>query len=78
MPDLVLIDGGKGQLSVALAAMHDLGLNINTAALAKEFEHIFLPDRGDPVVLPKDSPALKLLQSIRDELTGSQWDITGN
>jgi len=40
MPDLVLIDGGKGQLSVALAAMHDLGLNINTAALAKEFEHI--------------------------------------
>jgi excinuclease ABC subunit C len=67
MPDLVLIDGGKGQLGAALAAMRDLGLNINAAALAKEFEHIFLPDRGDPVVLPEDSPALKLLQSIRDE-----------
>ncbi|MDO8727512.1 MAG: excinuclease ABC subunit UvrC [Candidatus Methanoperedens sp.] len=67
MPDLVLIDGGKGQLGAALAAMSDLGLNINVVALAKEFEHIFLPDREDPVVLPKDSPALKLLQSIRDE-----------
>lgn len=67
MPDLVLIDGGKGQLGAALSAMRELGLNINVAALAKKFEHIFLPDRGDPVVLPKDSPALKLLQSIRDE-----------
>ena len=67
MPDLVLIDGGKGQLGAACAAMRDLGLNINVAALAKEFEHIFLPDKEDPVVLPKDSPALKLLQSIRDE-----------
>ncbi len=67
MPDLVLIDGGKGQLGAALAAMHNLGFNINAAALAKEFEHIFLPGREDPVVLPKDSPALKLLQSIRDE-----------
>jgi excinuclease ABC subunit C len=67
MPDLVLIDGGQGQLGAALAAMRDIGININAAALAKEFEHIFLPDRGDPVVFPKDSPALKLLQSIRDE-----------
>jgi len=67
LPDLVLIDGGKGQLGAALAAMHELGLNINTAALAKEFEHIFLPDREAPVILPKDSPALKLLQRIRDE-----------
>ena len=67
MPDLVLIDGGKGQLGAVLTAIRELGLNINAAALAKEFEHIFLPDRGDPVVLPRDSPALKLLQSIRDE-----------
>ena len=67
MPDLILIDGGKGQLGAALAAIRDLGLNINVVALAKEFEHIFLPDREYPVVLPKDSPALKLLQSIRDE-----------
>jgi len=67
MPDLVLIDGGKGQLSAALSAIRDLGIKINVAGLAKEFEHIFLPDRGEPVILPKDSPALKLLQSIRDE-----------
>jgi excinuclease ABC subunit C len=67
MPDLVLIDGGKGQLGAALAAIGELGLNINTAALAKEFEHIFLPDRDAPVILPEDSPALKLLQRIRDE-----------
>ncbi len=67
MPDLVLIDGGKGQLGAALTAMSQLGLNINTAALAKQFEHIFLPYREAPVILPKDSPALKLLQKIRDE-----------
>jgi excinuclease ABC subunit C len=67
MPDLVLIDGGKGQLGAVLTAMSELGLNINTAALAKQFEHIFLPDREAPVILPKDSPALKLLQKIRDE-----------
>ncbi|VVB89578.1 UvrABC system protein C [uncultured archaeon] len=67
MPDLVLIDGGKGQLGSALAAMRELGLNIKTAALAKEFEYIFLPGREAPVILPKDSPALKLLQRIRDE-----------
>lgn len=67
MPDLILIDGGKGQLNAALAALSGLGLSLNAAALAKEFEHIFLPDREAPVILPKDSPALKLLQRIRDE-----------
>ncbi len=67
MPDLVLIDGGKGQLNAALAALSGLGLKLNTAALAKEFEYIFLPEREAPVILPEDSPALHLLQRIRDE-----------
>ncbi|VVB91419.1 UvrABC system protein C [uncultured archaeon] len=65
MPDLILIDGGKGQLNAALAAIK--GRKQNIAALAKEFEHVFLPGREAPVILPKDSPALQLLQRIRDE-----------
>ncbi len=67
MPDLVLIDGGKGQLNAVLSTLSRLGLKLNTAALAKEFEYIFLPGKDEPVVLPKDSPALQLLQRIRDE-----------
>ncbi|MCZ7382470.1 MAG: excinuclease ABC subunit UvrC [Candidatus Methanoperedens sp.] len=67
MPDLVLVDGGKGQLNAALSAISRIGLKLNTAALAKEFEYIFLPEREAPVILPKDSPALQLLQRIRDE-----------
>jgi excinuclease ABC subunit C len=67
MPDLVLIDGGKGQLNAALSALEGLGLKLNLAALAKEFEYIFLPEREMQVILPKDSPALQLLQRIRDE-----------
>jgi excinuclease ABC subunit C len=67
MPDLVLVDGGKGQLNAALSAISRIGLKLNTAALAKEFEYIFLPEKDDPVILPKDSPALQLLQRIRDE-----------
>ncbi|MFA4934317.1 MAG: excinuclease ABC subunit UvrC [Candidatus Methanoperedens sp.] len=67
MPDLVLIDGGKGQLNAALGALSGLGLKLDTAALAKEFEYIFLPGKDAPVILPKESPALQLLQRIRDE-----------
>jgi excinuclease ABC subunit C len=67
MPDLVLVDGGKGQLNAALSALERIGLKLNIAALAKEFEYIFLPERELPVILPKDSPALQLLQRIRDE-----------
>ncbi len=67
MPDLVLVDGGKGQLNAALSALSRLGISLNTAGLAKEFEYIFLPEREAPVILPKDSPALQLLQRIRDE-----------
>lgn len=67
MPDLVLIDGGKGQLNAALAALSGLGMELNIAALAKEFEYIFLPGKDAPVILPKESPTLQLLQRIRDE-----------
>lgn len=67
MPDLILIDGGKGQLNAALAALSGLGLKLNAAAIAKEFEHIFLQGRDTPVILRGDSPALMLLQRIRDE-----------
>jgi len=67
MPDLVLIDGGKGQLGAALAAIGSLGLSLDVAALAKEFEYIFLPGREAPTILPDGSPALKLVQRIRDE-----------
>ncbi len=67
-PDLILIDGGKGQLGAARKVMHELGLEkIPTIGLAKEFEHIFLENKPEPIVLPRDSPALHLLQRVRDE-----------
>lgn len=67
MPDLILVDGGKGQLKAAMNAISRLDLNLNMAALAKEFEYIFLINRETPVILPHDSKSLKLLQRIRDE-----------
>ncbi len=68
MPDLVLIDGGKGQLSAAQATMAELGANsIPAASLAKENEEIFIPQRTKPIILPHSSPGLQLLQRLRDE-----------
>ena len=68
LPDLVLIDGGKGQLSSALEAMGEVGIkSVPVASLAKEHEDIFLPRRRNPVILPPASPGLKLLQRLRDE-----------
>ncbi len=68
LPDLLLIDGGKGQLRAVRAAMAELGLSeIFTIALAKEHEHVFLEGRSRPLILPRRSPALKLLQRVRDE-----------
>lgn len=67
MPDLVLIDGGKGQLNSALSIMKEIGVSVPTVGLAKENEEIFLPRRKDPVVLPRSSPGLQLLQRLRDE-----------
>ena len=68
LPDLVIVDGGKGQLGAALAALKEVGwADQSIAALAKENEELFLPDRPDPIVLPRDSQALFLVQRIRDE-----------
>ena len=67
-PDLVLIDGGKGQLSSAVEVMLHLGLqDIQLASIAKREEEIFLPDAAEPVIMPKNSQGLLLLQRARDE-----------
>jgi excinuclease ABC subunit C len=67
-PDLILIDGGKGQLSAACGILEGIGLgDIPICALAKEEEEIFLPGRGESVRLPEGSPALRILQAVRDE-----------
>ena len=68
IPDLVLIDGGKGQLNTALSAMAEVGVtSVPVAGLAKENEEIFVPRRPKPIVLPHTSPGLQLLQRLRDE-----------
>jgi excinuclease ABC subunit C len=68
IPDLVILDGGKGQLSAGQAALSDAGLlQIPMAALAKEREELFVPSRPDPIVLPRTSQGLYLVQRIRDE-----------
>jgi excinuclease ABC subunit C len=68
LPDLIIVDGGKGQLAADVAVLEDLGLTeIPVAGLAKEREELFLPGRPDPVVLPPTSSALYLVQRIRDE-----------
>jgi excinuclease ABC subunit C len=67
-PNLLLVDGGRGQLNVAVRVLEELGLeDVSVAALAKRFEEVYLPDREDPVRIPRDSEALFLLQQVRDE-----------
>jgi len=67
-PDLILIDGGKGQLSAAYEALQELGLaNLVAIGIAKKEELIFTRDHADPIALPADSPALLLITRIRDE-----------
>jgi len=67
-PDLILIDGGKGQLSAAYAALEELGLaNLVAIGIAKKEELIFTRDRVDPMALAENSPALLLIERIRDE-----------
>jgi excinuclease ABC subunit C len=67
-PDLILIDGGKGQLGMAVAELKKLGLErIPVIGLAKEFEEIYLPGQAAPLRLGLDHPAVKLLQRVRDE-----------
>lgn len=68
LPDLVVIDGGKGQLNAAVEALEEVGMTeIPICGLAKENEEIFLPGRPDPIMLPRDSQALFLVQRVRDE-----------
>ena len=68
MPNLVVVDGGKGQLAAALAAMEELDLpRVAVIALAKREEEVFVPGFPVPIVLDRSSPALQLLQRIRDE-----------
>jgi excinuclease ABC subunit C len=68
-PQLLLVDGGKGQLGVAVRVLDELGLSgeIPVASLAKRFEEVYLPGSPDPVRIPRQSEALYLLQRIRDE-----------
>jgi len=67
LPDLILVDGGKGQLNTALAVLQQLNLPIPLAALAKRLDEIFVPGSPDPQNIPKTSSGLKLLQQLRDE-----------
>jgi len=66
-PDLILIDGGKGQVSSVLAELNEMKIDLPLIGLAKEFEEIHFPDRRKPIILDERSEALKLLQRIRDE-----------
>ncbi|MCI5791258.1 MAG: excinuclease ABC subunit UvrC [Clostridiales bacterium] len=66
-PDLIVIDGGKGQLTYALKAAEDAGVDVNFISLAKREEEVFLPGREDSVILSRNSLALKLIIRIRDE-----------
>ncbi len=67
LPNLILVDGGKGQLNAAVKVLNENNLQIPIIGLAKRFENIYVPGQSDPEVLPKDSNALYLLQRIRDE-----------
>ncbi len=69
IPDLIIIDGGKGQLSAAMGALTDLGMNEKSTVigLAKRLEEVFLPNESEPVLMPRTSTSLRLLQSARDE-----------
>jgi excinuclease ABC subunit C len=68
LPDLVIVDGGKGQLGMAVKELQQLGLHdLPIIGLAKENEEVYRPGESDPVIIPHDRGALKLLQRIRDE-----------
>ena len=67
-PDLLLIDGGKGQLSAVVEVLEELDMTgLPVAGLAKEHEWLYVPNQSDPIVLPPNSPGLHLIQRIRDE-----------
>ena len=67
-PDLIIVDGGKGQLSSAIESLEEIGLtDMPVVSLAKKFEEVYIPDQSKPVVFPQDSNALFLFQQVRDE-----------
>ncbi|MCS6775662.1 MAG: excinuclease ABC subunit UvrC [Chloroherpetonaceae bacterium] len=67
LPDLLIVDGGRGQVSAAVTAMLQVGMPVPVAGLAKQFEYLFRPEAPEPIILPRNSQALFLLQRIRDE-----------
>lgn len=66
-PDLIVVDGGKSQLSAALGALKKAGVDIPVVGLAKRIEEVFVPEKAEPITLPHSHPALQLLQRLRDE-----------
>lgn len=66
-PDLVVVDGGRGQLNVAIEVLDSLDIQTGVIGLAKEFEQVFIPEVAIPLILPSNSPALHILQRVRDE-----------
>ncbi|MHA1783088.1 MAG: helix-hairpin-helix domain-containing protein, partial [Promethearchaeota archaeon] len=68
LPDLILVDGGKGQLNAGLSILKELQLdNIPIIGLAKKFEEIYVPGKSRPIILPDNSPLLRLFEQVRDE-----------
>jgi excinuclease ABC subunit C len=67
LPDLIVVDGGRGQLNAALKAMEEVRIHVPVIGLAKKQELIYLPHQSEPLALPMDSPALTLLRCLRDE-----------
>jgi excinuclease ABC subunit C len=67
LPDLILVDGGKGQLNAGLSILKELNLNIPIIGLAKKYEELYIPNKKDTLLLPKNSSTLKLFQRVRDE-----------
>jgi len=66
-PDLILIDGGRGQLNIARRVLKKLKIKIPVASIAKRKEEIFIPQKNKPIKLDPNSEALKLIQKVRDE-----------
>ena len=68
LPDLILVDGGKGQLNAGFSVLKELGIEgIPIIGLAKKFEEIFIPNEKEPIILPRNSNLLKIFQRVRDE-----------
>ncbi len=67
LPDLIMVDGGKGQVNAAHAVLEALGLSIPLVGLAKREEELFLPHTSEPILLPRGNSALRVLQAVRDE-----------